>query len=150
MSTSAPPSNRPLHLWPLITGLVAGTATGLFFGEGARVLEPVADGFVKLLQMAVLPYITVSIVGSIGALDVAELRRLGARVALVLLALWTLALGFAFLMPLAFPPAARTPRSSARRSSSRRSRSAWSTCTFQRTPSSRSPTASCPAWCCSR
>ena len=105
MSPSAPPpSDRPLRLWPLVTGLIAGIATGLFFGDGARVLEPVADGFVKLMQMAVLPYITVSIAGSIGALDVAELRRLGLRVALVLLALWTLALGFAFLMPLAFPP----------------------------------------------
>jgi len=105
MSTSAPaPSARPLRLWHLLTGLLAGTAVGLFFGDGARVLEPVADAFVKLMQMAVLPYITVSIAGSIGALDVSELRRLGLRVALVLLALWTLALGFAFLMPLAFPP----------------------------------------------
>ena len=93
-----------MRLWHLVTGLLAGTATGLFFGDEARVLEPVADGFVKLMQMAVLPYITVSIAGSIGALDVAQLRRLGLRVALLLLALWTLALGFAFLMPLAFPP----------------------------------------------
>ena len=46
MSTSAPaPPTRPLRLWGLVTGLLAGIATGLFFGDDARVLEPVADGF---------------------------------------------------------------------------------------------------------
>ena len=54
--------------------------------------------------MAVLPYVTVSIIGSIGGLA----RRAppaGHAGRLVLLALWALALGFAFLMPLTFPPA---------------------------------------------
>jgi Na+/H+-dicarboxylate symporter len=88
----------------ILLGLVAGTALGLLLGDLARVFEPVADGFVQLLQMAVLPYLTVSIVASIGALRLQHLRTLGIRVALVLLGLWTLALAFAFLMPLAFPP----------------------------------------------
>jgi Na+/H+-dicarboxylate symporter len=88
----------------ILLGLIAGTAVGLFLGDGARVFEPVADGFVQLLQMAVLPYLTVSIVASIGSLQLQHLRMLGSRVALVLLGLWTLALVYAFLMPLAFPP----------------------------------------------
>jgi Na+/H+-dicarboxylate symporter/ABC-type amino acid transport substrate-binding protein len=88
----------------LVGGLIAGTATGLFLGDDARVFATAADGFVRLLQMAVLPYVTVSIIGNIGALDFTELRRLGVRAAIVLPALWTLALAFAFLMPLAFPP----------------------------------------------
>ena len=62
---------------PLAVGLCAGIATGLFFGEGTRVLQPVADGFVRLLQMAVLPYLTVSLVASIGTLQLEHLRRLG-------------------------------------------------------------------------
>ena len=89
---------------PLLAGLAAGIATGLFFGEHTRVLQPAADGFVRLLQMAVLPYLTVSLVASIGALQLDQLRRLGARGALVLAGLWSLALGCAFLMPLTFPP----------------------------------------------
>ena len=50
----------------ILIGLGLGILTGLFFGEGAGVLKWAADGFVKLLQMMVLPYITVSIVSSLG------------------------------------------------------------------------------------
>jgi Na+/H+-dicarboxylate symporter/ABC-type amino acid transport substrate-binding protein len=101
---SSPPGARRF-LWRIVAGLIAGAATGLFLGDRAQVFQTAADGFVKLLQMAVLPYITVSIIGSIGGLDVTEIRRLGTRTALVLPALWGLALVFAFLTPLTFPAA---------------------------------------------
>ena len=65
-----------------------------------------ADGFVKLLQMAVLPYVTVVDHRRASArCDVAETaraRRCASRWCCS--ALWALALGFAFLMPLTFPP----------------------------------------------
>ena len=51
----------------------------------------------------VLPYITVSIVASLGSLRPAELRVLGLRAAAVIGGLWVLALSFAFLIPLTFP-----------------------------------------------
>src|SRR5215212_4309202 len=63
----------------------------------------VADGFVKLLQMMVLPYITVSIVASLGSLKPAELRTLGLRTAAVIAGLWVVALTLALLIPLTFP-----------------------------------------------
>ena len=88
----------------IVAGLVVGVAVGLFLGETAGVFETVADAFVKLLQMAVLPYVTVSIIGSIGALRVEDIRLLGVRTAVVLAGLWVLALVFAFLIPLTFPP----------------------------------------------
>ena len=75
----------------------------MFFGEKAAALEWAADGFVKLLQMMVLPYITVSIVASLGSLRPAELRTLGLRAAAVIGGLWLVALAFAFLIPLTFP-----------------------------------------------
>jgi Na+/H+-dicarboxylate symporter len=87
----------------ILVGLAAGVATGLFFGEKAAVLEWAADGFVRLLQMTVLPYVTVSIVGSLGRLDYAGARALGMRVGAVIVALWMVALLFAFLIPLTFP-----------------------------------------------
>jgi len=87
----------------ILVGLALGVATGLFFGEDAAVLKWVADGFVKLLQMMVLPYVTVSIVGSLGSLQPAQLRTLGLRAAAVIGGLWALALGFALLIPLTFP-----------------------------------------------
>ena len=66
-------------------------------------LKWVADGFVKLLQMTVLPYITVSIVTSLGSLSYEQARTLGLRAGAVLAGLWAVALLYAFLIPLAFP-----------------------------------------------
>ena len=87
----------------ILTGLAAGVAVGLFLGERAAAFSWAADGFVRLLQMTVLPYVTLSIVTSLGSLDYAQARRLGIRAGAVLVALWGIALGFTFLIPLAFP-----------------------------------------------
>ena len=87
----------------IVAGLAGGIVTGLFFGEQAAALKWVADAFVKLLQMMVLPYITVSIVVSLGSLEYSQVRTLGLRAAAVIGGLWLLALGFAFLIPLTFP-----------------------------------------------
>ncbi len=87
----------------ILTGLGLGILTGLFFGERAAALKWAADGFVKLLQMMVLPYITVSIVASLGSLRPSELRTLGLRAAAVIGGLWLVALSFAFLVSLTFP-----------------------------------------------
>jgi Na+/H+-dicarboxylate symporter/ABC-type amino acid transport substrate-binding protein len=87
----------------MLTGLGAGIAVGLFFGEGAAVLSPLATAFVGLLQMTVLPYVTVSIVSSLGRLDYATAKALAARVGAVILFVWAVVLIVIFLMPLAFP-----------------------------------------------
>ena len=68
----------------ILVGLGAGIAVGLFFGESASVLKFVADGFVKLLQMTVLPYVTISIVTSLGSLTYQQARTLGLRAGAVL------------------------------------------------------------------
>lgn len=88
----------------ILAGLGAGVAVGVFLGDLVAPLKVVADGFVRLLQMTVLPYVTVSIIVSLGSLDFGEARRLGLRAGGVLAGLWALALGFAFLFPLVFPP----------------------------------------------
>ena len=77
----------------ILAGLAGGILTGLFFGEQAAALNWVADAFVKLLQMMVLPYITVSIVVSLGSLEYAQIRTLGLRAAAVIGGLWLIALG---------------------------------------------------------
>jgi Na+/H+-dicarboxylate symporter len=100
---AAPRPRQSRFVRQLVIGVAAGVFVGLFLGERARILSTVADGFVKLLQMAVLPYVTVSIIHSIGSLRVEYLQRLGVRSAVILLTLWVLALGTAFLMPLMFP-----------------------------------------------
>jgi Na+/H+-dicarboxylate symporter/ABC-type amino acid transport substrate-binding protein len=87
----------------ILVGLVLGVATGLFLGDRAAPLHFLADAFVRLLQMTVLPYVTVSMIAGIGSLDAAVARRLFLRVGALTLVLWGLALGAVFLMPLAFP-----------------------------------------------
>ena len=87
----------------ILIGLGAGVAVGIFLGERAAIFSGIADAFVKLLQMTVLPYVTLSIVTSLGSLDHAQARRLGLRAGAVLVGLWIIALLFTFLIPLTFP-----------------------------------------------
>ena len=88
----------------ILFGLTAGILVGLFLGERVEPLGIAAEGFVKLLQMTVLPYVTVSIVVSLGSLDLEQAKRLGLRAGATMLVLWTIAIGFCFLFPLVFPP----------------------------------------------
>ena len=44
-------------------GLAAGILFGIFFVELAGFVSVVADGYIKLLQMTVLPYVTFSLIG---------------------------------------------------------------------------------------
>jgi Na+/H+-dicarboxylate symporter/ABC-type amino acid transport substrate-binding protein len=87
----------------IFVGLIAGIVAGLFLGERAAVFALPASGFVKLLQITVLPYMMVSLVSSLGRLDYAQARTLAARAGSILLCFWALALVLAFLFPLAFP-----------------------------------------------
>jgi len=87
----------------VLIGLVAGIGVGLFVGERAAVLQIAADAYIKLLQMTVLPYITLSLVGGLGALRKADAARLGIRAGIVLLTLWAVALVAVFTFPAMFP-----------------------------------------------
>jgi Na+/H+-dicarboxylate symporter/ABC-type amino acid transport substrate-binding protein len=84
-------------------GIGVGAVVGLFFGEGVSFLQVVADAYVRLLQMTVLPYVTVAIIIGLGSLDAAQARVLGTRVGVILLLIWAVALGTVMLFPLMFP-----------------------------------------------
>src|SRR4051812_45732771 len=99
--TSRHPGNRLSQR--IMIGVAAGAATGIVFGERTAVLQVVADGFVRLLQMTVLPYVTVSIISGLGALDAGEARTLGKRVGTVIATLWAVALSAALLVTWIFP-----------------------------------------------
>lgn len=86
-----------------LSGLVAGIALGLFIGEYAAVLQPLGDGFVMLLQMAVLPYFFVTLVLGLGSISFEQARQLGLRGATVLAVLWSLCFVMIFSLPLTFP-----------------------------------------------
>ena len=102
-SARAAPAGRFSPSARIAVGIAAGAALGLFVGERTSVLRIAADAYIKLLQMTVLPYVTVSIVGGLGSLDAAQARVVGKRVGLILALLWALALSAVMLFPLTFP-----------------------------------------------
>jgi len=87
----------------ILVGLALGALTGLFFGEPTAVLQPLADIYVRLMQMTVLPYLVLTLVAGLGQLDAGEARRLGVRGGLLLMGLIGLALAVIGAATLAFP-----------------------------------------------
>jgi Na+/H+-dicarboxylate symporter len=87
----------------IVAGLVLGVAVGLFFGESAAVLQPLADIYVRLMQVTVLPYLVMSLVVGFGQLEAPQARRLAVRAGALLLATWVLTGIVIAAMPAAFP-----------------------------------------------
>ena len=87
----------------ILIGLALGVFTGLFFGEDAAFLQPVADIFIRLMQMTVLPYLVLALILGLGQLSVSQAKRLAVRMGVLLLVFCGLALAVVALMPLAFP-----------------------------------------------
>ena len=90
----------------ILIGLSLGVLVGLFFGEPVAMLQPVADIYVRLMQMMVLPYLVLTLVIGLGQLDARDARRLAWRGGLLIAVSWALALLVVGAMPLAFPPLA--------------------------------------------
>ena len=88
----------------VLIGLVLGILTGIFIGEYAANLRVIGDVFIRLLQMSVLPYVTLSLIAGLGSLSYKNARLLAIKGGLILLVLWSIAFLLIFLMPLAFPP----------------------------------------------
>ena len=87
----------------IISGLALGIMTGLFFGEEAAGLQFVADVWIGLMQMTILPYVIVSLIVGLGQLDSALARQLALRGGLLMLLFWGIALLVVTAMPMAFP-----------------------------------------------
>ena len=87
----------------IISGLALGTLTGLFFGEEAASLQILADVWIGLMQMTVLPYVIISLIVGLGQLDSALARQLAVRGGLLMLLFWAIALLVVTAMPMAFP-----------------------------------------------
>lgn len=87
----------------ILLGVCAGILTGMFFGEMVGWLDIAGDVYVGLLQMTVLPYVTVSLIERIGRLTAGEARTLMGRAGLVKLALWAVTIGTILILPLSLP-----------------------------------------------
>ncbi|WDI43073.1 cation:dicarboxylate symporter family transporter [Bremerella sp. P1] len=87
----------------ILIGLTLGILCGVFFGESCAWLGIIGRAYVGLLQMSILPYMMVSLIGGIGTLVAAKAIRLALTAGLVLLGSWILAFICVFLAPLAYP-----------------------------------------------
>lgn len=84
-------------------GLVFGVACGIFFGDLCQPLQTVGDAYVGLLQMTVLPYLVLSLIGKLGRLDADQARRLALTGLAVLLVFWLLAILLIVVVSTIFP-----------------------------------------------
>ena len=87
----------------VVLGLVLGLAVGIFFGEQVGFFKGIGRAFILLLQMTVLPYITLSLITGLGQLTYQQVKQLLLKAGGVLLLSWALAIAAILVMPLAFP-----------------------------------------------
>ena len=87
----------------VIIALILGITTGIVVGEPAGNLEIIGNGYIRLLQMTVLPYILVSIIGGLGRLDSNMAASIGIRAIKVITVMWLAVMCTLLLLPLAYP-----------------------------------------------
>ena len=87
----------------VLIGFGLGIACGLFFGEIAVVFEPVGRAYIRLLQMAVIPYIMVSLVAGLGRLTPIQASRIAVWGGAVLLIILASGMVIVLAAPLAYP-----------------------------------------------
>jgi Na+/H+-dicarboxylate symporter len=87
----------------IMIAMVLGVVVGVFFGDYCKFLEIFGDAFIKLLQMTILPYITVSMILGIGSLTSEQAKLLAKKAGLLLLIFWGLSFVMVLLLPLSFP-----------------------------------------------
>ena len=87
----------------MILALILGILTGLFFGEPAGNLDIIGKGYVRLLQMTVIPYILVATIGGLGSLDAGIAKQIGIRSGSLILFLWMATMLTVLCLPFAYP-----------------------------------------------
>jgi Na+/H+-dicarboxylate symporter len=87
----------------IVSGLLLGIVTGLFLGEKAVQLQIIADIWIGLMQMTVLPYVMVSLIAGLGQLDAKLASLLAVKGGLLMLLFWAIGLVVVFAMPMALP-----------------------------------------------
>ena len=87
----------------IFLALAIGVFLGLFFGEEIIAIKWVGDVWIRLMQMAVLPYMTASLISGIGSMDSALARNMALRGGGLLLLFWLISAVIILAVPLAFP-----------------------------------------------
>lgn len=87
----------------ILLGMGLGIIAGIFFGEKTQAIGIVGQAFVQLLQMAILPFLTVSLITGLGSLTFEGAISMGKKAGGILVLLWVIALIVVGVLPLTFP-----------------------------------------------
>lgn len=87
----------------VLSALIVGIGSGIFFGDFCQPLAVLGDAFVALLRMTALPYIVVALVANLAKLSRRHSQRLAVVGTVILLSLWTAALATIFVLAHSYP-----------------------------------------------
>ena len=93
----------------VMMALALGIVVGVILGEYAGFLQLFGKIFILLLQMTVLPYITLSLITGLGKLTFDEVKSLALKVGLILVISWLLAFAVILASPWPIPIGPRPP-----------------------------------------
>ena len=96
------PPRLSLTLW-IVLGLLLGVPRRAGLRRLCSALEPVADAFIRVWQITILPSVVVSLIVGIGSLKRDSARNIAVKAVLVLLLLWVIGTLAFFSVQLAFP-----------------------------------------------
>ena len=86
----------------VVLGLALGLVVGVGVGDKAAWLQGLGKAFILLLQMTVLPYITLSLITGLGRLRYQDVTTLALKVGALLLGSWMLAFAAILLIAIHF------------------------------------------------
>ena len=87
----------------IFIGLGLGVIAGIFFGEMIAVVNPIGSIFIGLLQMTVLPYLLVALIGGLGRMSYDDARKIGLRGGAFIVLFWAVALLAVIVFALTLP-----------------------------------------------
>lgn len=87
----------------IFIGLGLGIVAGILFGETMAAAKPIGAAFIGVLQMTVLPYLLVSLVGGLGRLSYEDARMLGLRGGMFIILFWAVGLLAVVALALTLP-----------------------------------------------
>jgi Na+/H+-dicarboxylate symporter/ABC-type amino acid transport substrate-binding protein len=106
IATETPPTKSvSLSVKMVLAGALAGLFVGIFFGDDAKVLQPIGDIYAKLLEVAVYPYLVCSLLHGLGRLTPSAAWRLFRSGWIFYVAVWALTFGVLIVLATGIPAA---------------------------------------------
>ncbi|HBM17491.1 MAG TPA: hypothetical protein DD381_14275 [Lentisphaeria bacterium] len=87
----------------LLVSTLLGLFFGLFFGHRCSVLEPLNQLFVRLFQIAIIPYLIFTIIQSVGSIHSSHAKNIGISIIKTAVFLWATSIIFILVFYFALP-----------------------------------------------